>query len=125
MKKRLQNIIALIFLLSPMSSMAASSPVYTFLLTKVATSESPDEVKESPQRRRVPSALIECVVTSECISIGTDMTECLSFEIWDADGECCIATYSDVDTFIEGVFSMDGEFQVRFVFADFMLVGYV
>lgn len=126
MKRLLQNIIALILLLCPMC-MAASS-VCTLMLSKVILSESPDEKKETPIRQRTPSATIECVITQEGISVqnsSVNLADAISYELWEADADMCVAVYSDEISFIDGLFSMTGEFQIRFIFEDYELIGYL
>ena len=126
MKRSLQNFIALILLLSPMCMTASSA--YTLVLSKVIIFETPDKNKETPRRNRLPSAPIDCVITSDGIYVqdsSINLAEALSYEVWDVESEFCIATFEDVPSFIDGLFSMTGELQIRIVFSDCEFVGNV
>lgn len=103
-------------------------PSYTISVVKVAIDEEPDKVKEPNRRHRIPPSPIECVITTdgiELMSVSESVSDVLSFEIWDAESEFCVASFSTESEFISVLFSMTGEFQVRFIFADYELVGYV
>lgn len=127
MKKFSQNFIALIMLLIPLS-MVASTDVCSFLFSKVVSSETPDNIKDIPNRHKLPSSQIECVITSDGICVhdsSVDLAEAISYEIWDAESEWCVASFSDEFSFIESLFAMSGELQIRIVFSDYELVGNV
>lgn len=122
MKKYLKTLIVLLGLL-PISSVANSATTFICTLSKMYI-EKDDDIENSRRRQRIPS-YIECVITSNGLMLSSNIntSECQAFEIWYADGEICIASYSDESSFIDGLFSMTGEFQVRFIFPEFELVG--
>lgn len=127
MKRLLQTIITLILLLSPMC-MAASSSAYALWVSKVATIDSLDDKKESPRRQRIPTQPIECVITSNGICVydsSVNLAEAISYEVWDAESEWCVASFSEEFSFIDSLFAMSGEFQIHIVLPDYELVGNV
>lgn len=48
----------------------------------------------------------------------------LSYEIWDTDGEICIASYTEESDFINALFSMEGEYQIHFSTEEYSYIGY-
>lgn len=54
-----------------------------------------------------------------------DAEEIQSYEIWDADGELCIASYTEESDFINALFSLEGEYQIQFTTEDYTYIGYV
>ena len=127
MKKILEKLIVSIAMLFPVFA-AASQPTQCLSLFKVYTSDIDDEIEVPVKRHRLPSAPIECVITSDGIYVqnsSIDFAEAVSYEIWDAGAEVCLAAYIDESAFIDGLLSVSGEFQVRFIFADYELSGNV
>ncbi len=49
----------------------------------------------------------------------------LSYEVWDASGEVCVASFADERDFINGLKLMYGDYQVRFAVADYLFIGYI
>ena len=49
----------------------------------------------------------------------------MSYEVWDASGEVCVASFADERDFINGLKLMYGDYQVRFAVADYLFIGYI
>lgn len=47
----------------------------------------------------------------------------LSYEIWNAGGEICLGAFAEETAFINYLFSIEGEYQLRFITEEFSLVG--
>lgn len=47
----------------------------------------------------------------------------LVYEIWDAEGTMCLAYFTDEESFLECLFSMSGDFILKFYFEDYVLYG--
>lgn len=127
MNNFIRKLIVLVMLLSPMFAAAAQTS-QSVSLFKVFSSEIDDEIEVPVKRHRLPSAPIECVITSDGICVhdsSVNLAEAISYEIWDAESEWCVASFSDESSFIESLFAMSGEFQIRIVFSDYELVGNV
>ena len=74
---------------------------------------------------RIPSRFIVCIISAEGIQMDVEAEEILSYEIWDADGEVCIASYTEESDFINALFSLEGEYQIQFTTEDYVYIGYI
>ena len=81
--------------------------------------------KSDQEGIRIPSRFIVCIISAEGIQMDVDVEEIQSYEIWDADGELCIASYTEESDFINALFSLQGEYQIQFTTEDYTYIGYV
>ena len=74
--------------------------------------------------RRSPAKPIMCVISGEGISLDiADDVE--TYEIWDGEGNACIAAYSDELDFTNHLFGVPGEYRIVFATADYYYIGYI
>lgn len=128
MNNFIRKLIVLLMLLSPIFAAAAQTSQSVSLYKVFSSDIDDDEIEVPVKRHRLPSAPIECVITSDGICVhdsSVNLAEAISYEIWDAESEWCVASFSDEFSFIESLFAMSGEFQIRIVFSDYELVGNV
>ncbi len=127
MKQFFKNALVGISLLTSLGA-SAWSPSYTISVIKVAVYEEPDKTKEPDRGQRIPSAPIECVITSEGIELmssSVTISDIISFEIWESESEFCMASFPAESDFINALFSMTGEYQIRLVCEDYELIGFI
>lgn len=74
---------------------------------------------------RKPAGLIVCTISAEGIQMGVETGEIMSYEIWDADGDICVASFTEESDFINVLFSMEGEYQIHFSTEEYSYFGYV
>lgn len=104
------------------------SPAQSCLTLQMIKTSSNEEKKEPEKGQRAPGLLIECTISiSQGIQLNSsvDVSDILAYEIWDAEGESCIASFCDEAGFINFLFSLSGEFQIRFTTPDYNLVGFI
>lgn len=82
-------------------------------------------IEEDPIEIRVPSRPIQCIISEESVFIqGYDAEEILSYEAYDINGVCHLAT-EDPQEFCEFVISNDNALEIRIYTSDYILRGYV
>lgn len=76
---------------------------------------------------RIPVGTTECGITYESgvMIRGNYEIEILSYEIRTPDGEICILDTEDEKDFTITLFSLTGEYELRFYTADHLFIGYV
>ena len=81
----------------------------------------------NPNRHRMPGKQIMCTIDSENgVSIeGISSADILSFDIYDASGELCFASYNNEDDFVDFLFSLEGEYVIQFVTTDKTYTGFI
>lgn len=73
---------------------------------------------------RIPAGIVVCTISTEGIQMNVEPGDILSYEIWDTDGEICIASYTEESDFINALFSMEGEYQIHFSTEEYSYIGY-
>ena len=116
-----------LFLLVLLSFMSVNF-AYAFDLN-IPLKENPE--KEPPitedNRHRMPGKQIMCTITSENgVSIeGISSADILFFDIYDASGELCFASYNNEEDFVDFLFSLEGEYVIQFVTTDKTYTGFI
>lgn len=113
-------------MLVPIVNASTTPPVYSLQVYKVSQ-PYPDYLKSKDgDTKRLPSYPLLCEISeSEGVSITGYPEEILYYEIWDAEGELCQAVFANEAEFIATLFSMQGDFQIRFITDDYYLIGYI
>ncbi len=129
MKKLLSTplIILMIILGLSTSSMMATSPTSTIaVVMHVFPTVSDPEPDLDPYNKRIPPRPLNCTISqSDGIEVIGCAAEFISYEIWDTEGTVCMAAYTLESDFINALFSMTGEYQIRLVCEDHELIGYI
>lgn len=123
----LSLILAMMSMLVPIGIEADSQQQnYTFMVYQFTQSYIESKKDKIPNTKRIPIYPIPCTVSpSGGISVAGYTNDFSSYEIWDAEGEICLSVFTNEPDFINGLFSMIGEFQVRFISEDYVLIGYI
>lgn len=84
--------------------------------------------KENPSKRqRIPLAPIAYTISQEnglqIMSSSISTEDIIEFEICDIESNDCIHSFSYESTFIETLFTLSGEYQIRFITSDCELIG--
>lgn len=102
------------------------SQTYCIKVYKLAQSYTEHNKNKCPDTKRLPAYPMICTISqSEGICIAGYTNDFTSYEIWDGEGEMCLASFLEESDFIDVLFSMTGEFQIRFVSEEFLLIGYI
>lgn len=108
------------------TSAASQEEVFTLNLIKVSQNQDPYPVDYPPLGSRIPPHPIYCNISKDNgVEISTIDCEINSYEVWDIDGNYCIASFSEETEFVEFVFSMTSNFTIRIITDEFYLFGNV
>ncbi|MDE6006636.1 MAG: hypothetical protein K2G67_03690 [Muribaculaceae bacterium] len=123
MKKIFLIILSAIMTIS--SSMTAAKkefPVIKYLVFEF------DEKKheESVLDYRLPQHTVPCSIgtTAGVRLIGEGDVDIISYEIWEIGG-MCISEFGNEEDFIEILFKLSGDYEVRFITAEFTYIGII
>ncbi|MCM1142067.1 MAG: hypothetical protein NC453_26145 [Muribaculum sp.] len=107
----------------------ATNNVCSVFMSKVYVTEEPDEPKIHPHRHRVPICPVECLIDVEngisFVSSSLSSSDIIAYEIYDYAAEKCLMSFSDEDAFVENLFNLTGDYQLRFIAEDYELIGYI
>lgn len=122
MEKYLKFLILCIAVVSAQAiAIAADDKNYT---VPVTPGEKLEYVDDGPIKNRAPSLRIICTISqSEGITMNGHAFNFLSYEIWDTEGEICFGAFTDETAFISYLFSIEGEYQLRFITEEYSLLG--
>lgn len=84
--------------------------------------------EEDNEGQRVPSRPMACTISiSSGITIYGCSDEIESYELWDAEGNNCLAVETNEMEFVNAIFSYDKDCQIRMKIADspYSYIGYV
>ena len=123
----MKHFILLLLLLVSASSFAMdgfNQGIHCFLQIRQPEVE-PENPEDPLYRRRTPAAPLECIITEEkgVQFVSELMTNILYFEIKDENEN--MQSYADESTFIDALFSMNGELTIILVGSDNEYIGYV
>lgn len=124
MNKFLKFSISLIILLmSSLTAYAQQNETYSILLSTEENNFDPKKDKDI-DNRRMPMRRTICYLSATTgVSISGYDNNFLSYEIWDAEGEICLGAFAEETAFISYLFSIEGEYQLRFITEEYSLVG--
>lgn len=120
MKKLLSSIIILLALCITCPQVYSGSTTTQTVQLKKKHNQSNNQ-----KGSRKPAGLIVCTISAEGIQMGVETGEIMSYEIWDADGDICVASFTEESDFINVLFSMEGEYQIHFSTEEYSYFGYV
>ena len=118
--------VTLAMLLSFYAVPAVAQSVYILPVIKVPSTLEPQKNDLPEYGKRIPSRPIECTISQDSgVTIYDCPDEIVSYEIWDADGNSCLTLCSEESDFLNDLFSLTGDFQIRFNSSDYTYVGYL
>lgn len=84
-----------------------------------------EEETTPPQGNRKKPLPLHCTISEYGISYqAIEAPEVLFYEIYDLNGDC-VAFFGDEISFVEYLFTLSGEYQLRFTTPNYEFVGYV
>lgn len=106
--------------------LGSSFPTQTMSMSTIYYSTN-DNINDPNRGHRNPPKPVECTISPEGVIFypSSDAYDILLYEICDPVSEVCLASFSAEQDFIEHLFSLSGEFMVRFSTNEFELVGYI
>lgn len=114
-------VLAVLFISSILTVVGETS--YITYLTPIDTSliEDPEVGRRTVARR------IVCTISEDGVEIDSSVADggILSYEVWDEAGEICLAAYADEHEFVAALAMFRGSYQLRFLTAEYALVGYI
>lgn len=99
---------------------------YSLILIKVYN-EKPDYSDPPKDKgRRTPARPIACTISEdEGITTNVVIEDIETYELWDIEGEECIAVYAnDIDA-ASHLLSTPGEYQLRIITNEYSYIGYI
>lgn len=88
-------------------------------------SEIPNEDSDPGKGNRTRPMPIMCQISESGIDFGFEFEfDIMTYEIYDLNGDC-VAIFGDEISFVEYLFTLSGEYQLRFTTPNYELVGYV
>lgn len=120
-------IVAMFLFANASAAGVINSTCYTITVMKVAAEETdPFHVNDTPRGPRIPSRPIECTISQDAgVTIYDCPDEIISYEIRDVEGNACLSLSSDESDFLNDLFSLTGDFQIRFNSSDYTYIGYL
>lgn len=118
--------VTLTMLLSFYAVPAVAQSVYILPVIKVPSTLEPQKNDLPEYGNRLPSRPIECTISQDTgVSISGSPDEIVSYEIWDAEGNTCLSLCSDESDFLNYLFTLTGDFQIRFNSSEYTYIGYL
>lgn len=110
----------------PATAFVNNSDTYILSLRKQPTQNGDREWDIDREGNRAPSIPIECIIDKNTgIIIPDYIEEFVTYEIWDIEGINCISICMDEFEFINILFSISGNYQIRFSSTNYMYIGYL
>ena len=107
----------------------ASNYTVSYSINLFKTYNDVPDHSSSPQTtkgRRTPPMPIPCTVSeAEGITAAIDEADIIAYEIWDAEGSGCVASYGEGTDAAAHLLSTPGEYQLRIVTSEYSYIGYI
>ena len=108
---------------------AVQAANYTsYSITLIKTYNNEPTLSKGPNKggHRTPPMPIPCTVSeAEGITAAINEADILAYEIWDAEGGACVASYVEGADAATHLLSTPGEYQLRIVTSEYSYIGYV
>ena len=103
---------------------SAPTPDYTFVYM-YKEKKNPTNPND-PIKRHTPPVRLKCLIhpDGEIILEGIETETITEFEIWTPEG-IPVASFNSKDEFIEAFYTLNGEFEIRFITEDFVIKGLI
>ncbi len=93
---------------------------------EIIVNEAPDNVGPPNKGMRTPSSPKECTIDFDNHRIELPTSEFISaYELWDVDGTYVIASYASEPEFVDFLYELTGEYQLRLNGEDHVYIGYL
>lgn len=108
---------------------AVQAENYTsYSITLIKTYNNEPTLSKGPNKggHRTPPMPIPCTVSeAEGITAAIDEADIIAYEIWDAEGAACVASYVEGADAATHLLSTPGEYQLRIVTSEYSYIGYI
>lgn len=86
-----------------------------------------DDPELPGHRHKIPGRPISCTLSTETgVNIpGLETSEIISFDVYDLSGELCLASFSNDMEFVTFLFSLEGDYTLRFMTDGRIYTGYI
>lgn len=125
--KRDYTILFIILLMSffPSSITAGNQSTYTTTVYK-AKKQSEHNQHLDCEGRRIPSIPLCCIISkTDGINIAGIYEDIINYEVWDAESEVYIASFSEENEFIDFLFYQTGNLQIKIETENYNFYGYI
>jgi len=116
----------LMLLFSVSDVWANSNSSYSLNLRKVLSTDSSQNITDTPGGNRVPPRPITCSINQDSgiVIPNVDTADINSFEVYD-ENQMCIASFVDENDFITFIFSYTGVAEIHLNFDTYSLIGFL
>ncbi|MDE6006194.1 MAG: hypothetical protein K2G67_01390 [Muribaculaceae bacterium] len=116
----------IIILVALFSSLFTQAFKKDFIVMKYILCQNEEEHEEQNIRTRLPQYTVPCSIDSTMglNLMGEPSINILSYEIWEINGER-ISDFDDEDDFIATLLKFSGDYEVRFITAEFTYIGII
>lgn len=108
---------------------AVQAANYTsYSITLIKTYNDEPTLSKGPDKggHRTPPMPVPCTVNeAEGITAAIDEADIIAYEIWDAEGAACVASYVEDTDAATHLLSTPGEYQLRIVTSEYSYIGYI
>lgn len=109
----------------PDTIMAGNQSTYTTTVYK-AKKQSEHNQHLDCEGRRIPSMPLCCIISkTNGINIAGISEDMINYEVWDAESETCIASFSEESGFIDFLFFQPGDFQIKIETENYNFYGFI
>ena len=109
-------------ILFPNSMNAGNNTTYTVSMRK----QSRHNKGLDKEGLRTPPMSIYCVISqTDGVNIVGLIEEITSYEIWDTASEINFASFSEEAEFLDFLFSLTGEYKIKFETENYYIIGYI
>lgn len=125
----MKNLLIITFLLLgmmlPIKASAASSRTPVPIIMQ-KTSGKGNKRDDSNTSKRIPPAPVYCTIDFANQTVDGGFTSALlAFEVWNEEGDECIAIFNDEISLVEYLDSTEGDYQLRFFSESYVYIGYI
>ena len=113
-------------LLSPIQAIADNKTAYTISMQRNSKEQPEHNMDLDEEGRRMPARPVCCTISNtDGVSISGCEDEIITYELWDIDGENCIATSVDEMDFLAVLYSLTGEYTIKLTTFNYIYIGYI
>lgn len=124
MKRIIKYLLFSIFVMTANPTFAYTSSPISLYLCSTYKSNTETSKTPNPKGHRTPARPIGCtIIEGEGITTDVVIEDIETYELWDIEGEDCVAVYAnDIDA-ASHLFSTPGEYQLRIITNDYVYFG--
>lgn len=118
--------ILLLGMMLPMKASAASSHPTVPIIMQKSPGNGGKRDDEPQKNKRIPSAPVYCTIDFANQTVEGGFTSVLlAFEVWNEEGDECIAIFNNESALVEYLNTTEGDYQLRFFSESYVYIGYI